>query len=111
MSFCSSFLFASSCLLVMNQLEREYDHGRKWPLSRIEAKGWRLLSVRKQQRTEPHTYIVEGEWEEFVKDGRRIKYFKAKESDVVREDIVYNWSKDNFYCSHVKSFNPYLILN
>ena len=94
----------------MNQLEREYDHGRKWPLSRIEAR-MALAVGEEAAETEPHTYIVEGEWEEFVKDGRRIKYLKAKESDVVREDIVYNWSKDNFFCSHVKTFNPYLILN
>ena len=95
----------------MNCLEKEYDHGRKWSLSKIEAKGWRLLSVKQQLRTEPHTYIVEGKWEEFVKDGRRIKYFKAIESDVVRQDIVYNWNKGDFYCSHVKTFNPYTILN
>lgn len=94
----------------MNCLEKEYDHGRKWPLSKIEAKGWRLLSVSKQQRMEPHTYIVEGKWEEFVKDGRHIKYLKAIESDVVRQDIVYNWSKGDLYCSHVKTFNPYIIL-
>ena len=95
----------------MNRLEKEFNHGRKWPLCNIEAKGWRLLSVKKEHRKEPHTYIVEGKWEEFVKDGRRIKYLKAIESDIVREDIVYNWSKDKCYCSHVKTFNPCLILN
>lgn len=94
----------------MNSLEKEYDHGRKWPLSRLEAKGWHLRSVQKTQRMLPHTYIVEGEWDEFFKDGRKIKYLKALESDVVREDIVYNWTKGNFGCSHVKTFNPILML-
>ena len=95
----------------MNSLQKEYDHGRKWPLSKMEANGWSLISVQKERRKEPHTYITEGKWEEFTKDGRKIKYFKAIETDIIREDIVYNWSKGNFYCSHVKTFNPVLFLN
>jgi len=95
----------------MDSLQQEYDYGRKWSLSKIEAKGWSLISVQKEHRKEPHTYITKGTWEEFVKDGRKIKYFKAIETDIVREDIVYNWSKGKFYCSHVKTFNPVVILN
>ena len=95
----------------MNALEQEYDHGRKWPLTKIEEQGWQLRKVTKDERKEPHTYIVEGKWEEFKKEGRLIKYLKAIETDTVRDDIVYLWRKGQFACSHVKTFNPIAILD
>ncbi|MAD25887.1 MAG: hypothetical protein CMO44_17130 [Verrucomicrobiales bacterium] len=95
----------------MNSLQKEYDYGRKWPLSKMEANGWKLVSVVKEHRDEPHEYATEGKWEEFMKNGQKIKYFKATETSVIREDIVYNWSKGNRYCSHVKSFNPIIMLD
>tara|TARA_B100000963_G_scaffold187748_1_gene163409 strand:+ start:20000 stop:20287 length:288 start_codon:yes stop_codon:yes gene_type:complete len=95
----------------MNALEQEYDHGRKWPLSKIKEQGWQLSKVTKDERKEPHTYIVKGKWEEFKKEGRLIKFLKATETDTVRDDIVYLWKKGQFACSHVKTFNPIAILN
>lgn len=94
----------------MNSLQQEYDYGRKWSLAKIQAKGWSLKSVVKEERDEAHEYAIEGKWQKFIKEGREIKYFKATKTGIIREDVVYNWTKGNLSCSHVKSFNPLYFL-
>lgn len=83
----------------------------KWPLEPIEAQGWELQKIEKEELDPPHMYLKSFEWKEFKRDEETIKYKHPLQVDIVHHYITYTWKKGDFVCNHVESFNPVAVLD